>query len=106
FARAANLGGARTRSPLVMVLNADTVLETTCLERLATALEATADLGSVQSLILQLERGARRAPDDPAALVYSAGQALTADGRGREGRAGVRRRGPPPERSRVFSLSA
>ena len=35
FARAVNLGVSRTSSPLVMVLNADTVLEPGCLERLA-----------------------------------------------------------------------
>ncbi len=91
FAPAMNLGVSRTRSPLVMALNADTVLEPGCLERLAAALDADAALGGVQPLILQLESGASRNPDDPAAVVYSFGQALTADGRGFEEGAGRRR---------------
>ena len=57
FARAVNLGVSRTRSPLAMVLNADTRLEPGCLERLAAALEADSTLGGVQPLILQLEPG-------------------------------------------------
>jgi len=104
FAKAANLGLARTRSPFVMMLNADTMLEPGCLKRLAAALEADRSPGGVQPLILQLERGARRAPDDPAALVYSAGQALTADGRGREERAGLRRGIASTERHEIFGV--
>ena len=104
FAKAVNLGLARTRSPLVMVLNADTTLEPGCLERLATTLQADVSLGGVQPLILQLERGAPRASDDPEALVYSVGQALTADGRGREQGAGLPRGITPTEHREIFGV--
>ncbi len=104
FARAVNLGVSRTRSPLVMPLNADTALEPDCLEHLAAALAADPALGGVQPLILQLEPGAPRRPDDPAAVVYSLGQALTADGRGREEGAGLRRGEVSTERREVFGV--
>ncbi|HEY7151408.1 MAG TPA: glycosyltransferase family 2 protein [Solirubrobacterales bacterium] len=104
FAKAMNLGIARTGSPLVMALNADTTLEPGCLDRLAAALQADAALGGVQPLILQLERGTRRSPDDPEALVYSMGQALTRDGRGLEEGAGLRRGGASVERREIFGV--
>ena len=105
FARAVNLGVSRTRSPLVVVLNADTRLEPGCLERLAAGLEADPTLGGVQPMILQLEPGVRREPDDAGAVVYSLGQTLTADGRGREEAAGLPR-GPSPSGAARSSASA
>jgi GT2 family glycosyltransferase len=102
FARAVNLGVSRTRSPLVMPLNADTALEPDCLRRLAAALERDPALGGVQPLILQLEPW--RGRDHSGALVYSAGQTLTADGRGREEGAGVRWTELPSERREIFGV--
>jgi GT2 family glycosyltransferase len=104
FAGAVNLGVARTSSPLVMVLNADTVLEPDCLERLAAGFAANSALGGIQPLILQLEPGGRGRPDDPNAVVYSAGQALTADGRGREEGAGLRRARASSDRHEIFGV--
>jgi GT2 family glycosyltransferase len=88
FAAAANLGAARTESPLVMLLNADTMLEPRCIGRLLDALEDDNSLGGVQPCILQLEEGgqASAAPGSP--RIYSAGQALTLDGRAFEEGAG------------------
>jgi GT2 family glycosyltransferase len=84
FAAAVNLGAARTRAGAVLALNADTVLEPGCLALLLEALEADPKLGGVQPRLLQLE-GEAGAPLDPApARLYSAGQALTADGRALE----------------------
>ncbi|HYJ20902.1 MAG TPA: glycosyltransferase family 2 protein, partial [Solirubrobacterales bacterium] len=83
FAAAVNLGAARTQAETVLALNADTVLEPGCLALLLDALEADPELGGVQPRLLQLEAdGAGAASPDPAtARLYSAGQALTADGR-------------------------
>lgn len=80
FAAAVNLGAARTAAPTVLVLNADAELEPGCAAALFAALEADPSLGGAQPRILQREGGG----DDPgpaAARLYSAGQALTADGR-------------------------
>lgn len=104
FARAVNLGISRTRSPLVMPLNADTALDPNCLRRLAATLAADPALGGVQPLILQIDPAGRRRADNPAAVVYSAGQALTADGRGREEGAGVRRAQVSTERREIFGV--
>ncbi len=82
FARAVNLGATRTVAPAVLVLNADTVLETGALTSLLSALEADDSLGGVQPRILQLEKS--REMDVATARIYSAGQALTADGRALE----------------------
>jgi GT2 family glycosyltransferase len=82
FAAAVNLAAARVRAPMVLVLNADTVLEPGALPFLAEALEADPSLGGVQPRILQLEPGGPREPDR--ARLYSAGQALTRDGRALE----------------------
>jgi GT2 family glycosyltransferase len=87
-----------------MVLNADTVMEPACLEPLAARLAGSSALGGVQPLILQLEPGGRRRPDDPDAVVYSAGQALTADGRGREEGAGHRRAVTSSARHEIFGV--
>jgi O-antigen biosynthesis protein len=85
FAAAVNLGAGRTRSPQVLVLNADTVLEPGAVGTLAAALTADPALGGVQPRLLQLGAG-------PAAVasadLYSAGQALTRDGRALERGAG------------------
>jgi len=86
FAAAVNLGAARTEAPAVLVLNADTVLEPGSIERLATALAADPDLGGVQPRLLQIEGGSR---DVDSACLYSAGQALTKDGRAVELGAGA-----------------
>lgn len=92
FAAAVNLGAARTESAAILVLNADTVLEPGCIGRLHDALEGDRSLAGVQPRILQLElagepRSVNRPPVD-AARLYSAGQALTADGRALEEGAG------------------
>ncbi len=104
FAAAVNLGVARTRTPLVMVLNEDTVLEPNCLHRLASGLHADPLLGGVQPLILQLQRGVRRDATDPGAIVYSHGQSLTRDGRAREDGAGRARSKTPIERREIFGV--
>jgi GT2 family glycosyltransferase len=104
FARAVNVGVWHTRSPLVMPLNADTTLEADCLSRLAGALREDPGLGGAQPLILQLERDLPTHPDDPAVVVYSAGQALTADGRGLEEGAGRRRADVPIRPGEIFGV--
>ncbi|MDQ3726534.1 MAG: glycosyltransferase, partial [Actinomycetota bacterium] len=57
FAAAVNLGAARVRAPMILVLNADTALEPGAVRALAAALEADPGLGGVQPRILQLEEG-------------------------------------------------
>ena len=86
FAAAVNLAAARTRAPLVLSLNSDTVLEPGCVGRLAEALAADRGLGGVQPRILQLEPGTEGAVDR--ARLYSRGMALSADGRAFEEGAG------------------
>ncbi len=104
FAAAVNLGAARTAAPLVLALNADTVLEPGAIAALAAALAADPGLGGVQPRILQLEGvgvggsgavegpgafGASGAVGDPeTARLYSAGMALSRDGRAYEMGAG------------------
>ena len=78
FARAMNLGAARVRAAAIFGLNADTVAEPGAVRTLLAALEADSSLGGVQSRILQLEDEER---DVTSARLYSAGQALTRDGR-------------------------
>jgi len=85
FAVAVNLGVAHTRAPLVMPLNADTELRPDCITSLAAALGRDPGLGGVQPRILQVE-GATGYP--AAARLYSAGMALTRDGRAFERGAG------------------
>jgi len=79
FAAAVNRGVAETAAPAVLVLNADAVLERGAVRRMLEALEADSGLGGVQPRILQLEQGRAREVDT--ARLYSAGQALTRDGR-------------------------
>ena len=81
FAAAMNLGASRVSAPAILALNADTVLEPGCVGTLLDALEADPSLGGVQPRILQLEGGPDAPRDVSAARLYSAGQALTADGR-------------------------
>jgi N-acetylglucosaminyl-diphospho-decaprenol L-rhamnosyltransferase len=78
FARAMNLGVARVEAEAVLALNADTVVEPGAVAALLEALAADPTLGGVQPRILQLQEGER---DAARARLYSAGQALTADGR-------------------------
>jgi GT2 family glycosyltransferase len=86
FAAAVNLGVSRVQSAAVLVLNADAVLEPGCIEALAGRLRSDPGLGGVQPRILQLEEG--REANPAAARVYSAGMALTRDGRALEEGAG------------------
>jgi hypothetical protein len=79
FAAAMNRGVAATSAPFVLGLNADTVVVPGAIEALSAALAADPELGGVQPRILQLEAPG---PGDPAAArLYSAGMALTRDGR-------------------------
>jgi GT2 family glycosyltransferase len=82
FAAAVNLGVGRTAAPAILALNADTVLEPGAIATLAKALVADAGLGGVQPRLLQAEGDGGR--DRERARLYSAGQALTRDGRGIE----------------------
>lgn len=86
FAAAVNLGATRTKAPMVLALNADTVLEPGAIGRLAAALTADPGLGGVQPRILQLEPGGEG--DVGRARLYSRGMALSADGRAFEEGAG------------------
>lgn len=86
FAAAVNRGAAAVSAPAILVLNADAALEPGCAATLLRALEADAGLGGVQPRILQLE--GEGPPDPAAARLYSAGQALLADGRAVEEGAG------------------
>jgi GT2 family glycosyltransferase len=79
FAAAVNLGASRVGSASILVLNADTVLEPGSVGALAAALEEEPGLGGVQPRILRLEEG--RSREVESARVYSAGMALSADGR-------------------------
>ncbi len=92
FAAAVNLGAARTAADAILVLNADTMLEPGCVGALLDALRADSSLGGVQPRILQLEDAP--GPPGPLALarLYSAGQALTRDGRAFELGAGEEQR--------------
>ncbi len=109
FAAAVNLGVARTAAPEVLVLNADTVLEPGALAALAAALAADPGLGGVQPRILQLEGGAAGDGGEPlgdpeAARLYSAGMALSADGRAFEVGAGEGQGAAARESREVFGV--
>jgi GT2 family glycosyltransferase len=90
FAAAVDLGVARTGAAHVLPLNADTELEPGAVATLLAALAAEPDLGGVAPRILQVEGGAR---DAESARLYSAGQALTGDGRAVEIGAGEEQAG-------------
>jgi GT2 family glycosyltransferase len=81
FGTAVNVGVTRTEAPSVFVLNADTVVESGCLERLVAALETDGRLGGVQPRILVKGSAPPR--------LYSAGQRLLSDGRAIEEGAGT-----------------
>lgn len=71
FAAAVNIGARHTSAPLVLVLNADVVLEKGCVASLAEALEADPSLAGVQPTITS------PAQADGMVTLYSTGQALT-----------------------------
>jgi GT2 family glycosyltransferase len=87
FAAAMNRGVAATSAPFVLGLNADTVVVPGAIGALATALAADPGLGGVQPRILQMEGDAVGDPE--AGRLYSAGMALTPDGRAFETGAGA-----------------
>jgi N-acetylglucosaminyl-diphospho-decaprenol L-rhamnosyltransferase len=101
FAAAVNLGVKRTAAAAILVLNADTVLEPGAVERLVAVMASDPGLGGVQPRLLQLE-GADR--DPAAALLYSAGQALTRDGRAVELGAGGRQSAGSLRGGEVFGV--
>lgn len=86
FAAAMNRGVAETAAPLILGLNADTVVVPGAIAMLAAALVADPGLGGVQPRILQLEGKAPGESNE--AVLYSAGMALTTDGRAFEAGAG------------------
>ena len=102
FAGAVNRGVAATGSPLVLVLNADTVLESDAVASLAGGLESDPGLGGVQPRILSLIRGETRDREDPDVPIYSLGQRLTADGRAFEAGMGRRQGERMHEDSEIF----
>jgi GT2 family glycosyltransferase len=104
FAAAVNLGVARVDAGAVLVLNADTVLEPSCVGALAAALEADPGLGGVQPRILQLEGGEGESGDPDAARLYSAGMRLSADGRAFETGAGEKQGATGRERREIFGV--
>jgi GT2 family glycosyltransferase len=71
FAGAVNLAACQTRAPLLLVLNADVVLEPGCLRALIGAIAQDCAIAGVQPKILASSTG------DTAPEIYSAGQALT-----------------------------
>lgn len=104
FARAVNLGVRNTVSPLVLILNADTVLEPECIARLAQSIPEDPTVAGIQPRILMLDRSAPRNRDDPAAVLYSLGQRLTSDGRAHEEGRGRPQGSVSLERREVFGL--
>jgi GT2 family glycosyltransferase len=104
FAAAVNLGVARTDAAAILVLNADTMLEPGCAGALLDALRDDPSLGGVQPRILQLEDDP--GPPGPLALarLYSAGQALTRDGRAFELGMGEEQRPELLARREVFGV--
>lgn len=86
FAAAMNRGVGATSAPFILGLNADTLVAPGAIAALAAALAADRGLGGVQPRILQLEGD--RPGEEGAARLYSAGMALTRDGRALETGAG------------------
>jgi GT2 family glycosyltransferase len=101
FARAMNLGVARTAAPAVLLLNADTVLEPGALRALRAALDRDPGLAGVQPRLLQGD-GAGGAAED--ARIYSAGMALLADGRAVEVGAGEPLQRSEPAAREIFGV--
>ena len=104
FAPAVNLGVSSTDSELVVVLNADTVLAPDAIADLAANMSGDSRLGGVQPRILSLLQGQNQDADDPNALVYSLGQALTADGRAFEVGMGQRQGDGGFESGEIFGV--
>jgi N-acetylglucosaminyl-diphospho-decaprenol L-rhamnosyltransferase len=109
FAAAVNLGVRRTVSQAALVLNADTMLEPGCIGVLLDALRADPSLAGVQPRILQLETAGELGAGNPppfvdSAPLYSAGQALSADGRALEEAAGEAQRPKWMARREVFGV--
>lgn len=104
FAAAVNLGVARTESDSILVLNADTQLEPDCIGALLDALDADPTLGGVQPRILQLEREGSGDRSVESARIYSAGQALSRDGRAHEEGTGEEQRPEHLRRREVFGV--
>lgn len=104
FAAAVNIGVHRATSAAVLVLNADTVPEPGCIDLLLEALDADPSLGGVQPRILQLEESAAAPGAIDSARLYSAGQALTRDGRAIELGAGDEQRPGHLMRREVFGV--
>ncbi len=104
FAAAVNLGAAQVSAAAILALNADTALEPACIARLLEGLERDPVLGGVQPRILQLEGDADALPSSAKARLYSAGQALTADGRAIEEGAGEQQPAHLPEGHEVFGV--
>jgi GT2 family glycosyltransferase len=104
FAAAMNLGASKVSAATILGLNADTVLEPGCAGSLLDALEADATLGGVQPRILQLDGGDAAPSNVTAARLYSAGQALLADGRAVEEGAGEEQTDPFLRGHEVFGV--
>jgi GT2 family glycosyltransferase len=104
FAAAVNLGARRVSAAAILALNADTVLEPGCLGTLLGALAADPALGGVQPRILQLEGGPGAPRSAGAARLYSAGQALTRDGRAFERGMGEEQRPEQLARREIFGV--
>lgn len=102
FAGAMNRGVAETSAPFILGLNADTVVVPGAVEALVAALAADSGLGGVQPRILQLEGD--QPTDDGDALLYSAGMALTRDGRAFETGAGMRQSPPWLHSREIFGV--
>jgi GT2 family glycosyltransferase len=102
FAAAVNLGASRTTAPAILALNADTVLEPGAVAVLAAALAGDPGLGGVQPRLLQLE--GQGTGDPEAARLYSAGQALSRDGRAFEIGAGEAQSEASRRRREVFGV--
>jgi len=103
FAQAMNLGATHLRAPAILALNADTVVEPGAVATLLAALESDPELGGVQPRILQLERDGENR-DVNRARLYSAGQALTRDGRAFELGAGEQQSAHYREPREVFGV--
>jgi GT2 family glycosyltransferase len=101
FAVAVDRGVAASSAPFVLPLNADTELEPGCVAALVATLAADPALGGVAPRILQVEGEGR---DVAAARLYSAGQALTADGRAVEVGAGEEQRPDALRGREVFGV--
>jgi len=104
FAAAVNLGVARTEASAILSLNVDTALEPGVLSALLKALNGDPSLGGVQPRILQLEGGGPDSASVESARLYSAGQALTCDGRAVELGAGEPQRPELVRRREVFGV--